>query len=485
MNYNPNFMGILNVELKIFKNIIEINGKVEYDISLEIVNSNDDKLINKINNDFKILDIIRNTNRLQQYKNLIDENEKLILDSVHRKKEDIIEVASYMIKKEKEIEGYKQKINDLIKQKIPNISEISINDDDFHNTTSVPAIVPTSTSTPITTSVSIPTQTYNIITQNEETQTQIIENINDIVQTNIIEENDGYKNNIQLIEYCLDKSKEYYLEYLNIENIASENKHTNIELKYKNLSCIIEMKKNKKNIGPNEIDKFVKKYIRDNNYNCGLYISMESDFTKNSNIIDFEINIINKKPLIFISNVSNNNNKIDYAIKLLNYIINYKNINNYNEGEIDCYVSYINNYYNHLVDNIIDYDDRINYNKKKYFNLEIKIEQLINKRKSCLNSIKDLEKIQTLQFGNSTKDENIEDENIEDENIEDENIEDVIIEDVIIEDENSTNDDIKKVKNIEESKLIDNLSKENNEYVKKGLKSLVNIVEDFKKNNKI
>ena len=98
MNYNPNFMGILNVELKIFKNIIEINGKVEYDISLEIVNSNDDKLINKINNDFKILDIIRNTNRLQQYKNLIDENEKLILDSVHRKKEDIIEVASYMIK---------------------------------------------------------------------------------------------------------------------------------------------------------------------------------------------------------------------------------------------------------------------------------------------------------------------------------------------------------------------------------------------------
>ena len=95
-NLNPNYMGILNVELKIFKNTIEINGNVEYDISLEIVNNDNDKLINKINNDFKILDIIRNTNRLEKYKNLILENEKLILESVHRKKEDIIEVAAYL-----------------------------------------------------------------------------------------------------------------------------------------------------------------------------------------------------------------------------------------------------------------------------------------------------------------------------------------------------------------------------------------------------
>jgi hypothetical protein len=432
-NNNFNYMGILNVELKIFKNPIEINGNVEYDISLEIVNNDNDKLINKINNDFKILDIIRNTNRLEKYKNLIIENEKLILESVNRKKEDIIEVASYMIKKEKEIETYKQKINELIRKQIPNIQEISINDSDFNNTNSI----------------------------NVETQTQTL-TIDNVTQTNIIEEiNENILNSIQLIDYYLDKNIEYYLEYLNIENKTSENKHINIELKYKNLLCIIEMKKNKKNIGPNEIDKFIKKHIRDNNYNCGLYISMESEFTKNSNIIDFEINIINKKPVIFISNVSNNKNKIDYAIKLLNYIINYKNINNYNENEIDCYVAYINDYYNHLIDNIVDYDDRIFYNKKKYSNLEIKIEKLIKKRDLFLNSIKDLEKIQTLQFVNDIGDKNIEDKNIEDKNIEDENIED---------------------ENIE---LVNNLNKNTDECIKTGLKSLVKIVEEFKNTNDI
>jgi hypothetical protein len=472
-NNNFNYMGILNVELKIFKNPIEINGNVEYDISLEIVNNDNDKLINKINNDFKILDIIRNTNRLEKYKNLIIENEKLILESVNRKKEDIIEVASYMIKKEKEIETYKQKINELIRKQIPNIQEISINDSDFNNTNSI----------------------------NVETQTQTL-TIDNVTQTNIIEEiNENILNSIQLIDYYLDKNIEYYLEYLNIENKTSENKHINIELKYKNLLCIIEMKKNKKNIGPNEIDKFIKKHIRDNNYNCGLYISMESEFTKNSNIIDFEINIINKKPVIFISNVSNNKNKIDYAIKLLNYIINYKNINNYNENEIDCYVAYINDYYNHLIDNIVDYDDRIFYNKKKYSNLEIKIEKLIKKRDLFLNSIKDLEKIQTLQFVNdigdkniedkNIEDKNIEDKNIEDKNIEDKNIEDKNIEDKNIEDENIEDENIEdeniEDENIEDEniELVNNLNKNTDECIKTGLKSLVKIVEEFKNTNDI
>lgn len=403
-NINPNYMGILNVELKIFKNTIEINGNVEYDISLEIVNNDNDKLINKINNDFKILDIIRNTNRLEQYKNLIIENEKLILESVHRKKEDIIEVASYMVRKEKEIESYKQKINDLIKQQIPSIQEISINDNDFSNANSSDIETQT-TDIEKENKETEKTQIIDIETKNEETQTSIIKIMDIETQTDIIEVNEEDKNNIQLIEYYLDKNKEYYLEYLNIENITSENKHINIELKYKNLSCIIEMKKHKKNIGPSEIDKFTNKYIKDNNYNCGLYISMESEFTKNSNIIDFEINIINKKPVIFISSVNKNKNKIDYAIKLLNYIINYKNINNYNEGEIDCYVTHINNYYNHLVNNITDYDTSITHNKQKYSNLEIKIEKLTNKRKECLDSINELEKVQTLQFGNTIKEE--------------------------------------------------------------------------------
>jgi hypothetical protein len=463
-NINPNYMGILNVELKIFKNTIEINGNVEYDISLEIVNNDNDKLINKINNDFKILDIIRNTNRLEKYKNLIIENEKLILESVHRKKEDIIEVASYMVKKEKEIESYKQKINDLIKQQIPSIQEISINDNDFNNTNS--SDIETQT-TDIETKdkKTEKTQITDIETKNEETQTSIIKIIDIETQTDIIEVNEEDKNDIQLIEYHLDKNKEYYLEYLNIENITSENKHINIELKYKNLSCIIEIKKNKKNIGPSEIDKFINKYIKNNNYNCGLYISMESEFTKNSNIIEFEINIINKKPVIFISNVSNNNNKIDYAIKLLNYITNYKDINNYNEGEIDCYVTHINNYYNHLVYDITTYDDKIIKNKLKYSNLEMKIEQLINKRTICLNSINDLEKIQTLQFGN--------------------NKEEIEVDEVIEEVKQEVDEVIEEVKQEvdgNEQELVE-LNNSDNEYIKIGLKSLVNIVEDFKSTN--
>jgi hypothetical protein len=99
-------------------------------------------------------------------------------------------------------------------------------------------------------------------------------------------------------------------------------------LKDKELNCIIEIKENMNNIGTNEIKKFINKYISDNSYNCGILISLYSDFTNNSNIKDFDILNINGSPVIFISQLKNNYNKLNDSIKILNSIIEYKLNNN-------------------------------------------------------------------------------------------------------------------------------------------------------------
>jgi len=60
-----------------------------------------------------------------------------------------------------------------------------------------------------------------------------------------------------------------------------------------------------------------------------MFISLESEYSAMSNRQDFYIMYIDEKPIIYLSNVSKNINKIIFGIKILNYLLENKNQNNF------------------------------------------------------------------------------------------------------------------------------------------------------------
>ena len=338
-NNKSNFIGTIKVDI----NLYDVNNN---EFSIQIINDDNDHLINRINNDLKMLDIIRNHNRIQMYEKIIKENQELINESVTRKKQDILDVAKYMISKEKEILYYKQQIEELN----TNINNLDISPID------------------------------NLQIDNKE---------------NNKEENK--ENNIQSIIENVLENKSYKIHKID-ENIIS--------LKYNELNCIIEIKDCKKNIGKNDIKKYINTFINNESYNCGIMISLYSTYTSNNNIKEFDIVTINNKPVVFISNFNKDINKIYYSIKIISAILKYKITNNVNNEEINTYINLINQYYDILEHNIDNYDIKISkYNDKliRYTNkiehTKHKIEQILLKKKDYIDNLKILESIPTLQLG--------------------------------------------------------------------------------------
>jgi len=330
-----NFIGTIKVEL----NLYDIDND---ELSLEIVNHNDDRLITRINDNLKILDIIRNTNKIKMYESIIKDNEKLIFDSIYRKKQDILDVASYMISKEKEILYYKSKIEQLEDINITTSSNCSSSD-----------------------KIDSPA---NIIV--EHNQQEPLPDISTIIT---------------------NQCKEYNIKCINEHNTDSTLLY---HLKDKELNCIIEIKENMNNIGTNEIKKFINKYISYNSYNCGILISLYSDFTNNSNIKDFDILNINGSPVIFISQLKNNYNKLNDSIKILNSIIEYKLNNNIIDNQaMNIYIQFINKYYDTLENNIDIIDSKILKYNSKIESIQNKLQSLKNKKIKFINDIQNIESI--------------------------------------------------------------------------------------------
>lgn len=402
VNDKSNLIGTIKVEL----NLYEIDND---EFSMEIVNDDDNYLINRINNNLKILDIIRNNNKIRAYESIIKEKQDLINESIHRKKQDILEVAKYMVSKEKEIIYYQHQIEDL-NHKMQNNIDIALQN---------------SLNTCNKLEINIP-NTHSAHINNEKINTPPISNKNiDIVKENNITPSNKIINSEKepnktenskdgcildmikksLDQNILDKDSEmpYKINYIDNNNI--------INLKYINLNCIIEIKNTKKNIGKNDIKKFINTYINTQGpelYNCGIFISYCSNYTTNSKIKDFDILTVNNKPIIFISNFNNtySTNKITYAVKLLQSIFNYKISNNINDDEINTYINLINQYYDILEAHIDMYDEKIiKYNNKlvnytkKIDNTQNKLESINLKKKDYIENLKVLENIPTLQLG--------------------------------------------------------------------------------------
>lgn len=389
-NNKSNFIGTIKVDI----NLYDVNNN---EFSIQIINDDNDHLINRINNDLKILDIIRNNNRIKMYENIIKENQELINDSVTRKKQDILDVAKYMISKEKEILYYKQQIEEL-NTSINNLEISSVNNLQIDNDSIIQTI------------------------ENDK------ENDNKHIKEN---DNNNQYNITNIIENTIDNKDSYKIHKID-ENI--------VNLKYNELNCIIELKDCKKNIGKNEIKKYINTFINNNSYNCGILISLYSTYTSNSNIRDFDIITMNNKPVIFISNFNKDIHKLKYSIKIMQSILKYKITNNVNNDEINTYINLINQYYDILEYNIDNYDLKITkYNEKlvnysnKIEHTKHKLEQIILKKKDYIDNLKILESIPTLQLGilenNNSEDTNTDGYvNVQNENISNNEIQDNISE---------------------------------------------------------
>jgi hypothetical protein len=139
---------------------------------------------------------------------------------------------------------------------------------------------------------------------------------------------------------------------------------------------VIEIKNHASTIQKNDIKKFEEMYIKKEIYNCGLFISLESEYGAMSNRQDFYIKYIEDKPIIYLSNVLKNINKIIFGIKILNYLLENKNENNF-ELIFNLLKSQISNYSN-LHKKLIDMNQILNELILETKNNKQEIEKIIN-----------------------------------------------------------------------------------------------------------
>ena len=108
----------------------------------------------------------------------------------------------------------------------------------------------------------------------------------------------------------------------NLERVQGQTSAGDMFLQFDNIKCCVESKNHSGAIGSNELSRFLKTDVQNQNYNCGLFISYKSGFTTNSGISHFDIKIENDKPCIFLCNIKDNESDIDCAFHMLKYFIN-------------------------------------------------------------------------------------------------------------------------------------------------------------------
>jgi len=108
-----------------------------------------------------------------------------------------------------------------------------------------------------------------------------------------------------------------------IDNVAGKSESGDIYFKLKELKCCIEVKNHTDVIRQKEIFKF-ERDIMDVRYNCGLFISLNSEIVQVSNINNFEIKIIDNKPCIYLVNFHQHPENLYIAIKTLLFLLQNK-----------------------------------------------------------------------------------------------------------------------------------------------------------------
>lgn len=171
----------------------------------------------------------------------------------------------------------------------------------------------------------------------------INEEINDI-KTNI---NKFFKSdNITLGNMGEDCVYNYINKYFlmsdaTLEKVSNLSNSCDIYLKYKSLKCGIEVKNHSTSIKTDVIKRFTEVDIMNENYNCGIFISLKSTFANVADIKHFDIKFYNNKPVVFLSETVNNLEHTIIAVKLLDFIISN---NSKSENEIESTIQTVKGY---------------------------------------------------------------------------------------------------------------------------------------------
>ena len=101
-------------------------------------------------------------------------------------------------------------------------------------------------------------------------------------------------------------------------------------------SMMLEIKNYKTNVNKCEIDKFYRDVDSEinNDIKCAILISLRSGICNKK---DFDFEVRNGKPLLFLHNISDNMINITLAVKFLNMVLHQKDIDFTNQEIVDCF----------------------------------------------------------------------------------------------------------------------------------------------------
>jgi len=178
-----------------------------------------------------------------------------------------------------------------------------------------------------------------------------------LILTNKKAQTKGVEGELEIYNYL--KSKIELNDQSKIENVSKDKKESSdLYLEHNKLKCVIEIKNHSSTIQKNDIKKFEEVYINQEKYNSGLFISLASDFSPSSGKSDFEILFINEKPILYLSNINENKDKLTIAIKMLNYIL--ENKDDYNFDKILNLLKIQISNYSNLTKKLIDINQLVN-----------------------------------------------------------------------------------------------------------------------------
>jgi len=131
----------------------------------------------------------------------------------------------------------------------------------------------------------------------------------------------GIEGELFVEEYIRDKIK--LNEKWCINNISKDGNHnSDLELIYKSIKCVIEVKNIKAKLSESNIRKFKEVYINsiEKEYTSGIFVSLISDYGNSSGVYDFCIQTINNRHVIYLSRVKENPEKLIFAMEILDQL---------------------------------------------------------------------------------------------------------------------------------------------------------------------
>ncbi len=114
-------------------------------------------------------------------------------------------------------------------------------------------------------------------------------------------------------------------EEWHVTNVSKDGKmSSDLELAYKNLHCVIEVKNIQTKLSECNVKKFREEYILNESkqYNSGIFVSLNSDYYPGTGVGDFHIQEISGRFVIYLARVKENPEKIIFAMEVLNQLVN-------------------------------------------------------------------------------------------------------------------------------------------------------------------